>query len=324
MMNLPGAPAWIRRRLCVSRKITTRVWQLRSKGPLPGIPSRSWLPLRMASTAIDMQVKINWRGNPGIGAYSQAANYRAEAYRKAFYNDSFKLQVLFPLNLPQQQPRSKNAPYDVTESRLDNTFFNSWDSIKNNVILHRADVTGGKAGLALLTDHTTSYLHGKDYPLGFTLQYIGKALWGRDYKTGGPTGSKICYCAAQREMGRRRRYKRRNKMVRAAYRDAFYRRKRFFFTPIAGRTLANTGADDGRQRPAGKVLQCRRRQPVRRISISMVKLKKPCWSGWTGRHWKSCQPGRWPEKTVIRLSMPRFGIRTIRLKNVTVNIKNTI
>jgi len=35
--------------------------------------------------------------------------------------------------------------------------------------------------LALFTDHTTSYSYGKDFPLGLTIQYSGKGLWGRDY-----------------------------------------------------------------------------------------------------------------------------------------------
>ena len=41
-------------------------------------------------------------------------------------------------------------------------------------------------GLALLTDHTTSYAHGTDFPLGLTLQYSGMGLWGRNYRITGP------------------------------------------------------------------------------------------------------------------------------------------
>jgi alpha-mannosidase len=42
-------------------------------------------------------------------------------------------------------------------------------------------------GLALLTDHTTSYVHGADHPLGLTLQYSGVGLWGKHYAITGPT-----------------------------------------------------------------------------------------------------------------------------------------
>ena len=151
-------------------------------------PFSQLITLAQDQPRIDVQLKIDWKGNPGIGEFSQAAAYKAEDRRKAFYNDRFKLQALFPLNL-QSQRVSKDAPFDVTESRLRNTYFGSWDSIKNNIILHWVDVTDnkGSAGLALLTDHTTSYAHGPGDPLGLTLQYAGKGLWGRNYDITGPT-----------------------------------------------------------------------------------------------------------------------------------------
>ena len=82
----------------------------------------------------------------------------------------------------------KNAPFDVCESKLDNTFFNTWDQIKHNVILNWVDLAERKGdyALALLSDHTTSYSHGEDYPLGLTAQYSGGGLWGPDYKITGP------------------------------------------------------------------------------------------------------------------------------------------
>ena len=77
----------------------------------------------------------------------------------------------------------------MCESALADTFFGSWDEIKNNVILDWVDVGDSKGdhGLALFSDHTTSYAHGPNFPLGLTLQYSGKGLWGRDYRVDGPT-----------------------------------------------------------------------------------------------------------------------------------------
>ena len=96
--------------------------------------------------------------------------------------------ALFPVDL-QGQKVYVNAPFDVTESRLANTFFTAWDGIKNSVILHWMDVTdaNGANGLAVLTDHTTSYVHGEDHPPGLVLQYSGIGLWGRRYGINGPT-----------------------------------------------------------------------------------------------------------------------------------------
>jgi alpha-mannosidase len=83
----------------------------------------------------------------------------------------------------------KNAPFDVLKSRLPDTFFDSWDSIKNVVILNWVDVTDNDDtyGLAVFTDETTSYDHGPGYPLALTVQYSGPGLFGRDYSITGPT-----------------------------------------------------------------------------------------------------------------------------------------
>jgi alpha-mannosidase len=137
---------------------------------------------------IDFHLKIDWKGNPGIGSeYCQAAAWRQTDNRKAFYDDQYKLLALFPLSFPAQKVY-KNAPFDVTESKLTNTFFTTWDGIKNDIILNWVDVVdaSNNHGLALLTDHTTSYAHGTDFPLSLTLQYSGMGLWGRNYRITGP------------------------------------------------------------------------------------------------------------------------------------------
>lgn len=138
---------------------------------------------------IDFSLHIDWGGQPGIGAYDQSDNYEATDWNKAFYNDDYKLHVRFPF---QDVGRKiyKNAPFDVTESLLDNTLYSSWDSIKHNVILNWVDVISQERdyGVALFSDHTTSYLQSDSLPLGLIVQYTGKALWGRDYGIHGPTG----------------------------------------------------------------------------------------------------------------------------------------
>src|SRR5690606_16693480 len=71
-----------------------------------------------------------------------------------------------------------------TKSQLDSTYFGRWDDIKHNIILNWLDVYDEKSqtGLAILTDHTGSYLHGPDMPIGLTAQYSGVGLWGMNYK----------------------------------------------------------------------------------------------------------------------------------------------
>lgn len=172
--------------------------RLKIEGKIDEHPYTQVITLRQGDKKIDFDLTIDWKGNPGIGKYSQADNYRAEDPEKAFYNDKYKLLALFPLNL-ESQKLYKNAPFDVTESKLENTFYDRWDSIKHNVILNWVDVIDGEAerGFALFTDHTTSYAHGKDHPLALNLQYSGKGLWGRDYKIAGP--SAIRYAIAMHD-----------------------------------------------------------------------------------------------------------------------------
>jgi alpha-mannosidase len=72
---------------------------------------------------------------------------------------------------------------------LAHTHFNTWDSIKHHIILHWVDLAeeNDRHGFALLSDHTTSYAYGDGYPLGLTVQFSGNGLWGRDYLIDAPT-----------------------------------------------------------------------------------------------------------------------------------------
>ncbi len=156
------------------------------QGKISTHPFTQTLTLTQAQPRIDIHLDLNWEGNTGIG--QSPDEVRGKDLAKAFYNDSFKLQALFPVPFAHQHIY-KNAPFDVLQSHLDNTFFHSWDSIKNVVILNWVDVTDEHTqyGLAMLTDHTTSYAHGPHYPLGLTLQYSGDGLFYRNYTLNGPS-----------------------------------------------------------------------------------------------------------------------------------------
>lgn len=155
-------------------------------GTIAGNPFTQELTLTMGEPLIDVRLHIDWKGNPGIG--ESAGPSSDQEMRKSYYDDRYKLLALFPPAWTVGKVY-KNAPFDVTESRLDNTFFNRWDSIKNNVLLNWVDVEdrSGKYGLALFSDHTTSYVHGEGYPLGLTVQYSGNGIFYRNYRIDGPT-----------------------------------------------------------------------------------------------------------------------------------------
>ncbi|HWZ14124.1 MAG TPA: glycoside hydrolase family 38 C-terminal domain-containing protein [Mucilaginibacter sp.] len=158
------------------------------KGQIAGNNYTQAISLEQGQPRIDIKLNIDWKGSPGIGQDNKPGAHKGDLPTKPFYDDRDKLLTMFPLNLKGQKVY-KNAPFDVTESKLKNTFFTRWDSIKNNVILNWVDVTdkNDQYGMALFTDHTTSYAHGEDFPLALTIQYSGPGLWGRNYVIDDPT-----------------------------------------------------------------------------------------------------------------------------------------
>ncbi len=159
------------------------------KGEIAGHPFTQTISIAQGQRRIDFDLTIDWKNNTGIGEYKQAGDWQKN--RRAFCDDRFKLNLLFPVNLQSPQ-LYKDAPFDVCKSALDNTFFNTWDKIKHNVILHWVDLAeeNNAYGLALFSDHTTSYSYGESFPLALTVQYSGIGLWGWDYRITRPTNLK--------------------------------------------------------------------------------------------------------------------------------------
>lgn len=157
------------------------VTKVKVEGEIASHPFTQIITLTTGQRPINFDLTVDWKENVGIGEYRQGKNWRDN--RRAYTNDRFKLNVMFPVDL-SAAGIYKNAPFDVCESKLANTFFGTWDSIKHNVILHWVDLVqkDGKSGFALLADHTTSYAYGEDLPLSLTAQYSGIGLWGPDYK----------------------------------------------------------------------------------------------------------------------------------------------
>ncbi len=162
--------------------------KLKVDSAFDGIPYTQHITFFQNNPRIDFELDINWNKKIGIGAYSQYKNFVKEDPKKAFYNDKYKLHVRFPI-VTRFTDIYKNAPFDVCKSELKNTLYDGWDNIKHNVILNWVDLAdkAGRMGVALFSDHTTSYINTRDLPLGLTVQYIGRGLWGMNYKVDGPT-----------------------------------------------------------------------------------------------------------------------------------------
>lgn len=154
-------------------------------GEIAGTPYRLTYSLPAGSHRVDCALTIDWKKNVGIGEYrEQHWNHD----RRGFCDDRYKLCLLMPTSFDADR-LWKDAPFDVCESGQESTFFDSWSNIKHNIILDWIDFTDSdkNMGLGLLSDHTTSYVHGPGFPTALTVQYSGQGLWGPNYRITQPT-----------------------------------------------------------------------------------------------------------------------------------------
>lgn len=262
---------------------------------------------------IDFDLSIDWKKDVGIGEY-QETDWRNN--RRAYYDSRYKLNVLFPANF---HPSSiyKDAPFDVCKSRLDDTFFNTWDHIKHNIIFHWVDLCDKKGdySMALLSDHTTSYSYGGDYPLGLTLQYSGVGLWGRDYKIASPLHVRYAIIPHRRRWDEANISEADNcwneSLLCSFYRSANMDAKSYVDLQNTGYQISTAKIDD-----RGLLLRLynadgdNRSKKVRFLlavdSIEAIDLN--------GRSLEKYKISRVSGITELNLSMPRFGIKTLLLK----------
>lgn len=157
-------------------------------GNIAGTTFYKTITLRKGSPVIDCSLKVDWKRDQKIGDFTRPMKKTKEDKRTSFYDSRYALSLMLP-TAQKETKLYKSAPFDVCESKLDNTFYNDWDSIKHNVIEEWVDLKSSKDNhsIALLVDHTTSYSYGTDYPLALTVQYSGPGLWGINYDLKGAT-----------------------------------------------------------------------------------------------------------------------------------------
>jgi len=187
-----GASAWIssadaKATLEIVEKGPVRV-VVTASGKIGDHPFVSTLTADEGQKRIEMKVRVNWLGSPLIGQ-PWSGNDVSRSMAKPFYDDRYKLQAVFPCALNGPITLYKSAAFDVCQSGNADSFFNNWLSIKHNVINHWVDLNSatGDYGFTLMSDHTTSYAFGPADPLGLVLAYAGKGLWDRTYSLVAPS-----------------------------------------------------------------------------------------------------------------------------------------
>ena len=289
------------------------VQQLALQGQIAGTPYTMHILLHEGSPLIRFRLNIQWPRDVRIGEPYEA-DWKQP--RRAFYDTRYMLSALFPAAIPQ--PRlSKDAPFDVCESRQASTFYNRWDSIRHNIILHWVDLSADdrSTGLALLSDHTTSYSYAPGYPLALTVQYAGPGLWGRQYPTHGSTDLSLAlypHAGDWEQAGVPRQSESWNTPppTCAFYRKAALRNRSFLQADDERLVLSAAWFSDGALHLR---LYNSSRQAVSsrlRIGLPATELTEENLLGQAGATLPLTARGKECETTV---SLPPFGIRTYRL-----------
>lgn len=325
------------------------------KGELLSNPFTQTITLKQGDRKIECALEIDWKTNIGIGSnYKQHEKIDPKDYHKPFYDDSQKLLALFPANF-QSEKIYKDAPFDVTESKLENTFFSRWDSIKHNLMVSWVDLYDAKnnVGLALLSDQTTTYAHGENFPLGLNVQYSGAGLWGRNHTITGPTKMRyalVPHAGKWDKAGISTEASNWNEPAIAAITNKLN---------TAGKSLIETsksafqypstevGGEDriirNKARGAGtslietspkayqypsilidgedlliRIFNAEGDAKPQKITLN-GKAKSAALVELNGTHKEELPLNIESDKTVLNISMPRFGIRTIRLKDFIAN-----
>ena len=148
-----------------------------------GVPYQSRVSLVQEQRRIDFHVRFMFEQDTWIGdPWEIKPADRRKEQRRSQNDGRWKLQAFFPVSF-QQGALYKNAAFDVCRSRNQNTFFQRWDEIKHNIIVNWVDIADPdeKYGLALLSDHTTAYTNGQQYPLALVLAWAweGGFWWGK-------------------------------------------------------------------------------------------------------------------------------------------------
>jgi alpha-mannosidase len=152
-------------------------------GKISSVPFRTAISLTQGQRRIDFHTQFHFEKDTWIGdPWEIDPAQRMTGRRRSEYDDRYKLLALFPVSFGKGVIY-KNSAFDVCRSANVNTFFNRWDTIKHNIILNWVDLVDESAntGLALLSDHTTSYAHGEDHPLSLVMAWgwDGGFWWGK-------------------------------------------------------------------------------------------------------------------------------------------------
>ncbi|MDL2301845.1 hypothetical protein LJC58_05775 [Lachnospiraceae bacterium OttesenSCG-928-D06] len=133
------------------------------------------------SSRIDCETAVFFKENTNIGfPYTPTPEESFHGTRRSSLREDYKLSIQFPLGTSNISIK-KNAPYDVYDSNLKDTTYDTWEQIKHNIINNGIDLyeEASDSGLSILCDCTNGYsLTDNTLSLTLAFGYHGGFWWG--------------------------------------------------------------------------------------------------------------------------------------------------
>lgn len=150
-------------------------------GQFQGIEFENTVTIRRHDRRIDFETTAEFNTDTEIGyPYEPKPEERYYGTKRSSCREDYKLGVQFPLGNGAVKV-IKSAPFDLYESRLTDTRFDSWEMIKHNIINGYADFyqESSDTGLAVFCDHVNGYsLADNHFTLTLGFGYHGNFWWG--------------------------------------------------------------------------------------------------------------------------------------------------
>jgi alpha-mannosidase len=150
-------------------------------GQFQDIEFQNIVKFRLHDRRIDFETMVNFKKDTDIGyPYEPKVEERYHGTKRSSCREDYKLGIQFPLgNNPIKI--MKSAPFDLYESGLSDTRFDSWETIKHNIINGYADFyqESSATGLAIFCDHVNGYSLAENlFTLTLGFGYHGNFWWG--------------------------------------------------------------------------------------------------------------------------------------------------
>lgn len=150
-------------------------------GEFHGIAFENTVSFSLHERRIDFETSINFLKDTEIGyPYEPEPEERYHGRIRSSCREDYKIGVQFPLG-DSPVKVIKSAPFDIYESRLTDTRFDSWDTIKHNIINGYVDIyqESSNSGLAIFCDHVNGYsLADNLFTLTLGFGYHSNFWWG--------------------------------------------------------------------------------------------------------------------------------------------------